>query len=115
MKRLLIAVGLLLSSVAWGQDSAWLVEDTTARRFLDDTVSNIELKKDDQVVVITTEGPLTRVRKGLDVYAWVPSAALTAEAPVPAALPELNLLKPGGFGAKPGGGLTLPKLPAPPK
>ena len=117
-----IALALTLLSPAFAQDSteaaapavettAWITEDTGSKRFMDDTSNTgSDLKQNDQVSIIVVDGDQTRIRKGMSVYAWVPSSVLTTERPEilgdALTLPNFSLGQPN-----PMGGLQIPQLP----
>jgi hypothetical protein len=84
--------------------AAWTTREVPLHRWVDADLTIATVDPGSRVEVLTTDGQQTRIRRGID-FGWIPSDALTQEAPAGA----IDL---GGFGF--GSNITvMPSVPKP--
>lgn len=108
--RFVVASLLWVAGPAWADDTLWLAKDADSTRFLGESVPGPKFSAGTRVTVLLREGEQARVFVG-DRYGWVPSAALTDQAPkseggMPSGAQEIKLTPDGS-------GNLIPMVPPP--
>jgi hypothetical protein len=62
------------------KEVVWATADTSSKRFLDDDTPGPELKKGDELVVMSRQGSLIRVQSGIR-YGWISESKTGNKAP----------------------------------
>lgn len=86
----MVPPGPSIAPVAGPATSRWTVAETPSLRFSDGATPGPVFPAGSLVVVLVSEGSRSRVQKG-DAVGWVPTSALSEQAPPPPPLPTLEL------------------------
>lgn len=80
MKRVMLALWLLIPSVGWAQDTVWTTAETPSVRFPDADTAGPTFKANERLTVLATEGNRIRVMGNAE-YGWIPKSAVTDKMP----------------------------------